>query len=592
MIFQLPVRSDLRLDKSSHPIERLFDRIFAHAWISYALIFVLQLKIIWNMWKFRDLTTGDTSSYFVDAYRWYEHFHVNFVWSPLYTAFYGSILQATHGDVLQATIFHRVIIVMLAAMGVLSLMRSLMPAALALLIAAWWAVLPINFNTLYEVHLFGLLPILIAWLAVAMRDTPWTWAWALAILFASTFLMRNEDVVALAVFAAICGVRELRQSRLVSARRSVFCKGRAFIYGIPMLCALFLIAMFYWRSIVRFPQIFQALHLKHTVNMCQVYAFGYAERHPDWTFSPWLECAPLMQTVFGHSMPTLVQMLAGNPPATIMHFLWNLSLTFNGLQVALFNMMSGTVNPDYAPVSTNVTAASLLSIFVLAILVAGGVKLIRHWDYWFTGWLRERRGLMLAMLSVLWVSVPVILVERPRPSYLFASTLVIMAAIGFAGYVLLENRRMIFAKVLAILGVPALAFLMPSYYATHQSDRPLYTDYLRLEPSGALLQSANNRIIFGDYAGELRNYLLLQSDGSQVFDYGILSSWQAPQTLDQFLNAHKINVLFVQPRLMDQLASMPTAQQILQEPESLGWRRLAPAGAGAAWLLLYRPPQN
>jgi len=263
MIFQLPISSDLRLDKSSHPIERLFDRIFAHAWISYALIFVLQLKIIWNMWKFRDLTTGDTSSYFVDAYRWYEHFHVNFVWSPLYTAFYGLILQATHGDVLQATIFHRVIIVMLAAMGVLSLMRSLMPAALALLIAAWWAVLPINFNTLYEVHLFGLLPILVAWLAVAMRDTPWTWAWALAILFASTFLMRNEDVVALAVFAAICGVRELRQSRLVAARRSVFCKGRAFIYGIPMLCALFLIAMFYWRSIVRFPQIFQALHLKH-----------------------------------------------------------------------------------------------------------------------------------------------------------------------------------------------------------------------------------------------------------------------------------------------------------------------------------------
>ena len=33
---------------------------------------------------------------------------------------------------------------------------------LAWLLAAWWAVLPVNFDTLYEVHLFALLPVLAA----------------------------------------------------------------------------------------------------------------------------------------------------------------------------------------------------------------------------------------------------------------------------------------------------------------------------------------------------------------------------------------------------------------------------------------------
>ena len=102
------------------------------------------MKILWNIWRFRDLTTGDTSSYFVGAYRWSKDFAVNIVWSPLYTAFYGTVLLAT-GDVYLATVVHRLIIVMLATLGVLALMRGLLPPALALLIAAWWAVMPINF---------------------------------------------------------------------------------------------------------------------------------------------------------------------------------------------------------------------------------------------------------------------------------------------------------------------------------------------------------------------------------------------------------------------------------------------------------------
>jgi hypothetical protein len=82
----------------------------------------LQLKVLWKIWEFRDLTTGDTSGYFAEAYGWYEHFAVNLVWSPLYTSYYGTLLMLT-GDAYAATILHRVVIVMAATLGVLAFMR-------------------------------------------------------------------------------------------------------------------------------------------------------------------------------------------------------------------------------------------------------------------------------------------------------------------------------------------------------------------------------------------------------------------------------------------------------------------------------------
>src|SRR5262249_9144748 len=64
-------------------------------WFAYLMILLLQMKVVWGWWTWSDLTMGDTSSYFCGAYRWFESFHVNIVWSPLYTAFYGSFLFLT-----------------------------------------------------------------------------------------------------------------------------------------------------------------------------------------------------------------------------------------------------------------------------------------------------------------------------------------------------------------------------------------------------------------------------------------------------------------------------------------------------------------
>jgi hypothetical protein len=236
-----------RAETLARSIEPLLDQMLANAWISYAIICALQIKVLWGIWRFRDLTTGDTSSYFATAYRWYEDFEVNIVWSPLYTAYYGTVYLLTH-DVYSATILHRVIIVMAATLGVLALMRQLLPPAIALLIAAWWAVLPINFETLYEVHLFALLPILAAWLVTTVNDTPWTRGIALAVLIATTALVRNEQFVAVIIFAVICAVRELRHRQFNGEMRVTFLRSRLASYGLPLIASILLSSFFYWRS--------------------------------------------------------------------------------------------------------------------------------------------------------------------------------------------------------------------------------------------------------------------------------------------------------------------------------------------------------
>src|SRR5258708_39863603 len=141
-------------------VDAFGEKALAKAWPSYMLILLLQSKVIWRIWEIKDITYGDTSSYFETARKWADGFFVDIVWSPLYTAFYGSFLFVT-SDPYNATIMHRVIIVLVAAVGVLFVLRQLFPPGLALLGPTWWSILSITYNTLYEVHLLALLPLVL-----------------------------------------------------------------------------------------------------------------------------------------------------------------------------------------------------------------------------------------------------------------------------------------------------------------------------------------------------------------------------------------------------------------------------------------------
>src|SRR5262249_44744760 len=137
-------------------------RIFCSAPFAYFMIVAVQLKIMWGIWELTDLTPGDTCGYFARSKDWYQSFQVNIAWSPLYTAFWGSLMWVTNG-IFAVTTLHRIVIACLATILVLAVMRRMLPKPLAWVIACWWAFLPINFNTRYEVHLFGVLPLLISW---------------------------------------------------------------------------------------------------------------------------------------------------------------------------------------------------------------------------------------------------------------------------------------------------------------------------------------------------------------------------------------------------------------------------------------------
>src|SRR6266849_271199 len=383
-------------------LDTLAEKALAKAWPSYVLILLLQSKVIWRMWEIRDITYGDTSSYFVMARKWADEFLVNMVWSPLYTAFYGSFLFVT-ADPYNATILHRVVIVLIAAVGVLFVLRQLLPPSLALMGAAWWAILPINYDALVEVHLFALLPILLVWALVLGRDAAWARGTGFAILATSAILLRNEFLVAAIVMLLLCIVHERRRSKIVTASAAA--------YGIPLVAGITLCGLAYWRSIIKIPDIWRYLDVKHTLNMCQVYALGYQQRRPEWTASPWTECQALAHSTFGVDYPSIGHMLWSNPMATLAHFWWNLGLIPNGLEVLLFNARAGGFEPDYAP-SRVATYPLVLGALVIMLLTAGAILAWRARSKAPLSWISNRTA--IAFLPLLAMAVPVVLTQHPR----------------------------------------------------------------------------------------------------------------------------------------------------------------------------------
>ena len=130
-----PRRTEVSTSRVSGFVTRA-ERAVSHPLVSYALIAALQLRVIWNVWKYKDLTYGDTSNYFINAASWMHGLHDNVVYSPLYSAAWGTILAIVH-DVYAAAMVNRIAIVFAAAMLFLAAMRAVLPPAIALLIALW-----------------------------------------------------------------------------------------------------------------------------------------------------------------------------------------------------------------------------------------------------------------------------------------------------------------------------------------------------------------------------------------------------------------------------------------------------------------------
>ena len=580
----MPLKMTTDRPVSSAGLGALAGRVAGSAWFSYATILLLQLKVTWGMWRLRDLTAGDTSSYFVSAYQWFRDGSGAISWSPLYTSFYGSLLHLS-SDAFLVTTLHRWLIVFALAALVLALMRRLLPHGLAWFMAAWWVVLPVNFDALYEVHLFAVIPVVCAAFVVLGGPGAWRRGGALAILLVASLLMRNELLVATGLLAATLLGAALWNVRFAPVRPRLGLR-LVLAYVIPLVSAC-LLTFYYYRHASDAPVLSAMLERKHTFVNCQTYAFGYQQRHTDFNKSPWTACQELMTRIYGKPEPSLLEALRRNPPAMLEHFLWNLSLVPNGLQVLLFNTTSGKVTPDFIPVARSRVSLSL-SCILLVIVAAGLIRLIRDRRYWWDNWLKERVWGWLVLIAVGLMTIGVMVSQRPRPSFMFSLGILLRAATGMLVFVLVGRsswrRRLLVAFAAAT--VLMLAFT-PNYYASAYRSRPQYLmkSYERLKQFEQLLEQPSTVLVSLGYGGELCNYVGKgKCRGLNYFDLRAEVTPDSPWP--KVLDAHGAALVYADEAVL----ADPAGQRLVSEAAASAWQTLAlHEGGGGRWMLLAKP---
>lgn len=565
-------------------------KIVEHPATSYAAILLLQLKMIWGMWWYKDLTTGDTSSYFLGAVSWLREGITSFVWSPLYCSFLGELLHIS-SDAYTVVILHRMLIVLVLAVLVLALMRRLLPSALvAWLAAAWWVLLPIDFNSLYEVHLFAVIPLVLVPLAMLWRPGVWGRGIAAAILVADGLLVRNENLAAAGVLVALSLGYEFWHSRKVAGELWEL-KGTLLAYGIPMLCTILLASFFFFH---RVPYDSWALvRAKHNVNVCQVYAAGYQQRASDFTLSPWTDCGILMKRDFGSDDMSMIEALRANPSAMLAHFVWNIRLLPSGLQVLLFNFRSGSANPDYAPTMQS-DLILIPSIVACAIVGLGAYFFFLERKRWMETWRNHfaARGMLEARFCA-WVALGcvcmavggAILTNRPRPSYLFILGITIRAVVGLCLYVLIRQwPKLRIATVAAAALAIGAVLALPSLYQHSPSPRPLLKAYRRLKPYEKFFHEPKHLLISTEFSFELSSYAGRCSCPAK--QYGEVRGQVGPaRSLAQVLEERGATLFLLdEPALAD-----PVAREFLGSAKQLHWDIMEEQHSGTEnWAVLHR----
>jgi hypothetical protein len=564
------------------------EKINSSAWFAYPAVLLLQLKTIWGIWRWRDMSAGDTGYYFGMAQRWFTTGRGPLTQSPLYTLFYGALMHVSQ-DAFRVTTLHRLILVFVLAILVLALMRRLLPPGLAWATAAWWVVLPIDFNSLYEVHLFVVVPILLAVLCALWIPGPWGRGWCFALLLIAAILARNEYVPSALLFAGACAAREWLRAR----KGEPGARGWTGAYVIPAALACLLICFFYFRrSEQNWPR---ALAAKHTLSVCQPYAFGYQQRHSDWQGSPWTGCRQLMTRDFGLQRPSLIEALRRNPPAVLEHFWWNFELIPNGLQILLLNGMTGNVDPDYIPVN-RYSLALPASLLIGLVVLIGGWFLYQDWRYWWKTSLKDRAWAWIAMICVACVSPMIILTQRPRPSYLLPLGIFLRAAIAMCAWAFARlgrgskrERRGPQFRWLAPLAPVAFVLLLlfaPEYYSITRVPQTLATYYETLAPFRQWIDRPDAGLVTADRAGDLCRFISPNGTCRALDFPDLRGEVTAEKPLSRVLDERNATVFFADSPILND----PAARDFVNRATSDGWRLIAQRHDSIEnWDLLVKP---
>ena len=575
-------------------IRARLDAAAGSAAFAYVSIAALQAKALWGITEHRDLSGGDSANYFTYASRWASELEVDPLFSPLYTIYWGS-LKWLIGDTYALTIAHRVLIVFAASLLVLALFRALLSPAVAWMLAAWWALAAVNYDTANEVHLFGLLPLLVAGLVAVRWEGLGGRAAVFGILLATALLVRNEVVIAAALWLALWAAFEWREARAAEGPRLAE-RARRSLAPLAVATGVALLA---WGAVVaRYPdsgpsRLLERATYKQDYALCQHYAVGVETRGGSPSGQGWTECERFMAADFGSETPSFAEAMRSNPGAMADHIRWNLELAPYGLQLALFDRSSGPAdrNADYVPVTTGSKLALVLSLALLAFGVAGLVLLVRQREEWSGAWLRER-GWGWALLGVVAaVGAWVILTTHPRPAYYFGLTVGVMAVIGLCAMAF--ARRWPGLSVLRAglpLAFAAMLLAWPSHYGEGYSTpqvgegRHLAEISSRLAPYRDSLRGADTTLLAaGRDAASACHYV---GEGDPCVGSAVALGSLPPGGTDVALRAEGVDFVYADEAAL----ADPASAAAVEEARRRGWRSLGPAGRG--WVLLQVPPTD
>jgi hypothetical protein len=571
----------------------LLERLPASPLFAYGSIFAIQAKVLWGIWIYRDLSPGDTGSYFDMARNWAQHFLVDPAFYPAYHVLWGSMTWVIP-DPYSVTIVHRVLIVFGTTLLLLAVLRRLLTPGIAWALALWWAVLPVNYDVLYEIHLFGAL----AGLAIALVALRWSGlagrSAVFGLLLAASLLVRNEDIVAAFTFGVIWlgyeGWRLRKRSGPPVSRLAA-------AVVIPLLSFAALIGVLQWRS-TSSESVFSQLSHKHRVNVCQAYAQELWQAGDRLVANPEAQCFAYTLRDFGVKFPSLPQAIADNPGAMARHFARNAKLVPAGLEVDLFNAKYGSTseasNPDYIPVSNGSWVVLAGSIAVLAIIVSGVVLVWKDRRRWWDGWIRQRAWGWAAMVSLGSSALYAALLTRPRPSYMFPLSVLIFALIGMS-LVVIVSRLGLPARwraAIPVLAVAAFILVPPHYRHGYQnpqigSGQRLKEAVSRLEPYRTLLTGGHT--LLGEYPTTVACQYVGQTDPCWPVSWNNpIGQNLAPELAgknEQSFSPRPIDVIYADEAVFRE---DPSVRSQLDRLVGHGWHEVSPASQGSNWMLLAR----
>lgn len=475
--------------------------------LAYLTIFALQIKTMWSIWQYKDITFGDTCCYFLNSCRLAFTGHVDFAWSPLYAAF-GALLLRISDNAYLWCLGERTLTALATSILVLAFYRRMMPPIWAWLGAAWWALLPVNFNTLYEVHLFSALLVVLCLLLSTRCNTAKKRASLVGLLILLTILVRNELSIVAGMFGAACLFYEYRTRLNFKKQLLPYVTSAAIAFA-----GIFLLFVNSDTPIAALKEQFKA---KHCLNVAQIYAYGYQQRHHDYTVNPWTDFGDLTKKTFGVDEPSMAQAFLTNPKAWTDHCIWNARLIPAGLQVLLFGSTCFRYSPDYMEVTRDATIPPVLSWLTILTLAAGALSCLQFKSS-VKRWIKARAWTLVLMGSLSLLSVFIMLTQRPRSSYLFTLEITLIMLVMLSASQITKwisrfakttsgARKAIYSFAVATLLVTVLC--LPSYYERNPAGRAMRNYYKTLYPFKSAIFGAKKRVLVPNFPLELSHYLL------------------------------------------------------------------------------------